>query len=171
MGGTWGWESPITSAGTRCIHRLEYKYSKLVMNAAAKESELPAPDTCAIMEGEDAEDDLVFATKKSLFGKIKSLTSKVRGAEPQSIPRPCRGCPVLRFPAMVLMPITAEDAGWVRLGAAEDIVRWQRDGAVMGAGVPIPVPPPQNVALGTCFCPCVPPAKHQTVPNTGVGFV
>uniref|UniRef100_A0A8B9ML90 KIAA1324 n=1 Tax=Accipiter nisus TaxID=211598 RepID=A0A8B9ML90_9AVES len=56
--------------------KLEYKYSKLVMNAAAKESELPAPDSCAIMEGEDAEDDLVFATKKSLFGKIKSLTSK-----------------------------------------------------------------------------------------------
>ncbi|CAM9832743.1 unnamed protein product [Bubo scandiacus] len=55
--------------------KLEYKYSKLVMNAAAKESELPAPDSCAIMEGEDAEDDLVFATKKSL-GKIKSLTSK-----------------------------------------------------------------------------------------------
>lgn len=61
------------------IPRLEYKYSKLVMNAAAKESELPAPDSCAIMEGEDAEDDLVFASKKSLFGKIKSLTSKVRG--------------------------------------------------------------------------------------------
>ncbi|KAM9520177.1 endosome/lysosome-associated apoptosis and autophagy regulator 1 isoform 2-T2 [Guaruba guarouba] len=56
--------------------KLEYKYSKLVMNAAAKESDLPAPDTCAIMEGEDAEDELVFATKKSLFGKIKSLTSK-----------------------------------------------------------------------------------------------
>ncbi|XP_075377906.1 endosome/lysosome-associated apoptosis and autophagy regulator 1 isoform X2 [Mycteria americana] len=56
--------------------KLEYKYSKLVMNAAAKESELPAPDSCAIMEGEDAEDDLVFASKKSLFGKIKSLTSK-----------------------------------------------------------------------------------------------
>lgn len=48
------------------------------MNAAAKESELPAPDSCAIMEGEDAEDDLLFATKRSLFGKIKSLTSKVR---------------------------------------------------------------------------------------------
>ncbi|XP_030321183.1 UPF0577 protein KIAA1324 homolog, partial [Calypte anna] len=56
--------------------RLEYKYSKLVMTAVAKDSELVAPDSCAIMEGEDAEDDLVFATKKSLFGKIKSLTSK-----------------------------------------------------------------------------------------------
>ncbi|XP_054032521.1 endosome/lysosome-associated apoptosis and autophagy regulator 1 [Dryobates pubescens] len=56
--------------------KLEYKYSKLVMNAAAKESELAAPDSCAIMEGEDAEDDLLFATKKSLFGKIKALTAK-----------------------------------------------------------------------------------------------
>ncbi|KAM8795825.1 endosome/lysosome-associated apoptosis and autophagy regulator 1 [Eudromia elegans] len=56
--------------------RLEYKYSKLVMSATAKESELPAPDSCAIMEGEDAEDDLVLASKKSLFGKIRSLASK-----------------------------------------------------------------------------------------------
>ncbi|KAM9255352.1 LOW QUALITY PROTEIN: endosome/lysosome-associated apoptosis and autophagy regulator 1 [Cariama cristata] len=54
---------------------LEYKYSKLVMNAAAKESELPAPDSCAIMEGEDAEDDLVLPPRNR-FGKIKSLTSK-----------------------------------------------------------------------------------------------
>uniref|UniRef100_A0A8B9TQA0 KIAA1324 n=1 Tax=Anas platyrhynchos TaxID=8839 RepID=A0A8B9TQA0_ANAPL len=56
--------------------KLEYKYSKLVMNAAAKESELPAPDSCAIMEGEDAEDELIFASKKSLLGKIKAFTSK-----------------------------------------------------------------------------------------------
>ncbi|NXX85185.1 K1324 protein, partial [Urocolius indicus] len=56
--------------------KLEYKYSRLVMNAAARDSELPAPDSCAIMEGEDAEDELLFATKKSIFGKIKSLTSK-----------------------------------------------------------------------------------------------
>ncbi|XP_064354132.1 endosome/lysosome-associated apoptosis and autophagy regulator 1 isoform X2 [Dromaius novaehollandiae] len=56
--------------------KLEYKYSKLVMNSTAKDSELPAPDSCAIMEGEDAEDDLVFASRKSLFGKIKSFTSK-----------------------------------------------------------------------------------------------
>lgn len=47
------------------------------MNAAAKESELPAPDSCAIMEGEDAEDELIFASKKSLLGKIKAFTSKV----------------------------------------------------------------------------------------------
>ncbi|XP_025891861.1 UPF0577 protein KIAA1324 homolog [Nothoprocta perdicaria] len=56
--------------------RLEYKYSKLVMSSTAKESELPAADSCAIMEGEDAEDDLLFTSKKSLFGKIKSFTSK-----------------------------------------------------------------------------------------------
>ncbi|XP_043932063.1 endosome/lysosome-associated apoptosis and autophagy regulator 1 [Protopterus annectens] len=56
--------------------KLEYKYSKLVINANMKESELPAADSCAIMEGEDAEDDLIFLSKKTLFGKIKSFTSK-----------------------------------------------------------------------------------------------
>ncbi|XP_074420638.1 endosome/lysosome-associated apoptosis and autophagy regulator 1 isoform X2 [Larus michahellis] len=56
--------------------KLEYKYSKLVMTAAAKESELAAPDSCAIMEGEDAEDELLFASKNSLLGKIKALASK-----------------------------------------------------------------------------------------------
>ncbi|XP_039179264.1 endosome/lysosome-associated apoptosis and autophagy regulator 1 isoform X1 [Crotalus tigris] len=57
--------------------KLEYKYSKLVMNASAKDGELPAADSCAIMEGEDAEDDLLFTSKNSLFGKIKAFTSKV----------------------------------------------------------------------------------------------
>ncbi|XP_020660952.3 endosome/lysosome-associated apoptosis and autophagy regulator 1 isoform X1 [Pogona vitticeps] len=56
--------------------KLEYKYSKLVMNASAKDNELPAADSCAIMEGEDAEDDLIFTSKNSLFGKIKAFTSK-----------------------------------------------------------------------------------------------
>uniref|UniRef100_A0A2K6EFG1 Endosome/lysosome-associated apoptosis and autophagy regulator 1 n=1 Tax=Propithecus coquereli TaxID=379532 RepID=A0A2K6EFG1_PROCO len=59
--------------------KLEYKYSKLVMNATLKDCDLPAADSCAIMEGEDVEDDLIFTSKKSLFGKIKSFTSKVRG--------------------------------------------------------------------------------------------
>ncbi|XP_026518847.1 UPF0577 protein KIAA1324 isoform X3 [Terrapene carolina triunguis] len=56
--------------------KLEYKYSKMVMNSTAKDSELPAADSCAIMEGEDVEDDLIFTSKKSLFGKIKSFTYK-----------------------------------------------------------------------------------------------
>nr|XP_020018651.1 UPF0577 protein KIAA1324 homolog isoform X2 [Castor canadensis] len=56
--------------------KLEYKYSKLVMNATLKDCDLPAADSCAIMEGEDAEDDLIFTSKKTLFGKIKSFTSK-----------------------------------------------------------------------------------------------
>ncbi|XP_062961448.1 endosome/lysosome-associated apoptosis and autophagy regulator 1 isoform X2 [Cynocephalus volans] len=56
--------------------KLEYKYSKLVMNATLKDCDLPAADSCAIMEGEDVEDDLIFASKRSLFGKIKSFTSK-----------------------------------------------------------------------------------------------
>ncbi|KAM9687417.1 endosome/lysosome-associated apoptosis and autophagy regulator 1 isoform 5-T5 [Trichechus inunguis] len=56
--------------------KLEYRYSKLVMNATLKDCDLPAADSCAIMEGEDVEDDLIFTSKKSLFGKIKSFTSK-----------------------------------------------------------------------------------------------
>ncbi|XP_014806816.1 PREDICTED: UPF0577 protein KIAA1324-like [Calidris pugnax] len=72
--------------------KLEYKYSKLVMNAAAKENELPAPDSCAIMEGEDAEDDLVFASKNSLFGKIKSLASKVRKGPGSPHPPGVKSC-------------------------------------------------------------------------------
>ncbi|XP_033008391.1 UPF0577 protein KIAA1324 homolog isoform X2 [Lacerta agilis] len=56
--------------------KLEYKYSKLVMNSSAKDSELPAADSCAIMEGEDAEDDLIFTSKNSLFGKIRAFTTK-----------------------------------------------------------------------------------------------
>lgn len=47
------------------------------MNANLKDYDLPAADSCAIMEGEDAEDELIFTSKKSLFGKIKSFTSKV----------------------------------------------------------------------------------------------
>lgn len=58
---------------------MEYKYSKLVLSAATKEGEVPAADSCAIMEGEDAEDELLFPAKKSLFGKIKSLATKVSG--------------------------------------------------------------------------------------------
>lgn len=47
------------------------------MNSSLKDCELPAADSCAIMEGEDGEDDLIFLTKKSIFGKIKSFTTKV----------------------------------------------------------------------------------------------
>ncbi|XP_061113380.1 endosome/lysosome-associated apoptosis and autophagy regulator 1 isoform X1 [Conger conger] len=54
--------------------KLEYKYSKLMMTAGEKECELPAADSCAIMEGEDAEDDLIYLTKKSIFGKIKGFS-------------------------------------------------------------------------------------------------
>ncbi|XP_039566820.1 endosome/lysosome-associated apoptosis and autophagy regulator 1 isoform X3 [Passer montanus] len=59
--------------------KLEYKYSKLVMDAAARETDATSPDSCAIMEGEDAEDELLFPTEMSLFGKLKALTAKVRG--------------------------------------------------------------------------------------------
>lgn len=58
--------------------RLEYKYSKLVMTTNSKECELPAADSCAILEGEDNEEDVVYSNKQSLLGKLKSLATKVR---------------------------------------------------------------------------------------------
>lgn len=48
------------------------------MTANSKECELPAPDSCAIMEGEDNDDDVVYSNKQSLLGKLKSLATKVR---------------------------------------------------------------------------------------------
>ncbi|KAM8977271.1 endosome/lysosome-associated apoptosis and autophagy regulator 1 [Pelodytes ibericus] len=55
---------------------LEYKYSRLMMNAPTKEGELPAADSCAIMEGEDAEDDMIFHNQRSLLKKFMSLSGK-----------------------------------------------------------------------------------------------
>lgn len=57
--------------------RLEYKYSRLMMSSGGKECELPTADSCAIMEGEDAEDDLMDLTHKSFFKKIKSFSREV----------------------------------------------------------------------------------------------
>uniref|UniRef100_A0A673NDJ8 UPF0577 protein KIAA1324-like n=1 Tax=Sinocyclocheilus rhinocerous TaxID=307959 RepID=A0A673NDJ8_9TELE len=62
--------------------KLQYKYSKLMMTAGDKECELPAADSCAIMEGEDAEDDLIYLSKKSFFTKIKSFSREVRRCVP-----------------------------------------------------------------------------------------
>uniref|UniRef100_A0A8C5PKK2 Endosome-lysosome associated apoptosis and autophagy regulator family member 2 n=1 Tax=Leptobrachium leishanense TaxID=445787 RepID=A0A8C5PKK2_9ANUR len=56
--------------------KLEYKYSKLIMTANSKECELPAPDSCAIMEGEDNDDEVVYSNKQSLLAKLKSLATK-----------------------------------------------------------------------------------------------
>ncbi|CAH2275655.1 UPF0577 KIAA1324-like homolog [Pelobates cultripes] len=65
--------------------KLEYKYSKLIMTANSKECELPAPDSCAIMEGEDNEDDVVYTSKQSLLGKLKSLATKEKGHNFESV--------------------------------------------------------------------------------------
>ncbi|CAM4580592.1 unnamed protein product [Leuciscus chuanchicus] len=60
--------------------KLEYKYSKLVMTAN-KECELPAADSCGIMEGEgeenEEEDQVVYANNTSLLAKLKAITTKV----------------------------------------------------------------------------------------------
>uniref|UniRef100_A0A8C5LY48 MRH domain-containing protein n=1 Tax=Leptobrachium leishanense TaxID=445787 RepID=A0A8C5LY48_9ANUR len=55
---------------------LEYKYTRLMMNAPLKDGDLPAADSCAIMEGEDAEEDMVFHNQRSLMRKIMSLSKK-----------------------------------------------------------------------------------------------
>uniref|UniRef100_A0A3B5M6M3 MRH domain-containing protein n=1 Tax=Xiphophorus couchianus TaxID=32473 RepID=A0A3B5M6M3_9TELE len=55
--------------------RLEYKYSRLVMSAN-KECELPAADSCALAEGEEAEDDVVYTQKPSLLGKLRAIANK-----------------------------------------------------------------------------------------------
>ncbi|OWK06462.1 KIAA1324L [Cervus elaphus hippelaphus] len=54
--------------------KLEYKYSKLVMTTNSKE--FPAADSCAIMEGEENEEEVVYSNKQSLLGKLKSLATK-----------------------------------------------------------------------------------------------
>ncbi|XP_036373388.1 endosome/lysosome-associated apoptosis and autophagy regulator family member 2-like [Megalops cyprinoides] len=72
--------------------KLEYKYSRLVMTAN-KECELPAADSCAIMEGEDNEDEVVYANKPSLLGKLKSIAAKGNGESCESVqlkPKPER---------------------------------------------------------------------------------
>lgn len=60
------------------LHRLEYKYSRLVMSAN-KDCELPAADSCALAEGEgeENEDDVVYSNTSSLLGKLKAIASKV----------------------------------------------------------------------------------------------
>uniref|UniRef100_A0A672JED9 MRH domain-containing protein n=1 Tax=Salarias fasciatus TaxID=181472 RepID=A0A672JED9_SALFA len=57
--------------------RLEYKYSKLMMSSGDTECKLPAADSCAIMEGEDAEDELMDLTRKSFFTKMKAFSREV----------------------------------------------------------------------------------------------
>ncbi len=52
--------------------RLEYKYSRLVMSAN-KECELPAADSCALAEGEEPDDDVVYTQKPSLLGKLRAI--------------------------------------------------------------------------------------------------
>jgi len=42
-----------------------------------KECELPAADSCALAEGEEPEDDLVYTKKPSLLGKLRAIANKV----------------------------------------------------------------------------------------------
>ncbi|XP_051508450.1 basal body-orientation factor 1 [Myxocyprinus asiaticus] len=55
-----------------------------MMTTRDKECELPAADSYAIMEGEDAEDDLIYLSKKSFFTKTKSYSREKTG--PSALP-------------------------------------------------------------------------------------
>ncbi|KAE8623689.1 hypothetical protein XENTR_v10005698 [Xenopus tropicalis] len=66
----------LTGYFWRKNQKLEYKYSRLMINAPSKDGELPAADSCAIMEGEDAEDDLIFNNHRSLLRKFMSFSGK-----------------------------------------------------------------------------------------------
>lgn len=48
-----------------------------MMNTPSKEGELPAADSCAIMEGEDAEDELLYSPRHSILRKFISFSEKV----------------------------------------------------------------------------------------------
>uniref|UniRef100_A0A3P8V249 Endosome-lysosome associated apoptosis and autophagy regulator family member 2b n=2 Tax=Cynoglossus semilaevis TaxID=244447 RepID=A0A3P8V249_CYNSE len=60
--------------------RLEYKYSRLVMSAN-KDCELPAADSCALAEGEEPDDDVVYAQKPTLLGKLRAIANKHEGGD------------------------------------------------------------------------------------------
>ncbi|CAL8323021.1 unnamed protein product [Lota lota] len=64
--------------------RLEYKYSRLVMSAN-RECELPAADSCALAEGEEPEDDVVYAQKTTLLGKLMAIANKQEGENSESV--------------------------------------------------------------------------------------
>uniref|UniRef100_A0AAX7VU70 MRH domain-containing protein n=1 Tax=Astatotilapia calliptera TaxID=8154 RepID=A0AAX7VU70_ASTCA len=64
--------------------RLEYKYSRLVMSAN-KECELPAADSCGLAEGEEPDDDVVYAQKPSLLGKLRAIANKEDGESSESV--------------------------------------------------------------------------------------
>ncbi|XP_075051686.1 endosome/lysosome-associated apoptosis and autophagy regulator 1 isoform X2 [Mixophyes fleayi] len=66
----------LTSYFWKKNRNLEYKYSRLMINAPSKDGELPAADSCAIMEGEDAEDELVYSNRRSILRKFMSLSGK-----------------------------------------------------------------------------------------------
>ena len=45
--------------------------------SANRECELPAADSCALTEGEEPEDDVVYAQKPTLLGKLRAIANKV----------------------------------------------------------------------------------------------
>lgn len=88
--------------------RLQYKYSKLMMSSGGKECELPTADSCAIMEGEDAEDDVMYLTKKSFFTKMKSFSREVSNPSIHTFIE--LG---IRQPFMLLFNVFSEDVRWI----------------------------------------------------------
>lgn len=86
-----------------------------MMSSGGKECELPTADSCAIMEGEDAEDDLMDLTKKPFFTKIKSFSREVSNC---SIHTDTHTYSVmLIFMLHVIINIFSEDVWWIWLGS------------------------------------------------------
>ncbi|XP_061644607.1 endosome/lysosome-associated apoptosis and autophagy regulator 1 [Phyllopteryx taeniolatus] len=76
--------------------KLEYKYSKLMMSSGGKECELPTAESCAIMEGEDTEDDLIHLTHKSFFNKMKAYSRERTSDGFDSVPLKSSSCHLQR---------------------------------------------------------------------------
>lgn len=85
-----------------------------MMSSGGKECELPTADSCAIMEGEDAEDDIMDLTKKSFFTKIKTFSREVSNPSIHTHTEP--GMRQL-FMLCVILNVFSEDIRWIWLGS------------------------------------------------------
>lgn len=88
------------------------------MNSSGKECDLPTADSCAIMEGEDAEDDVMYLTKKPFFSKIRAYSREVSNP---TIPRDLSSIQAKRT-SCVPINFSTEDIRWIRFCATQVIV-------------------------------------------------
>lgn len=92
------------------------------MSSGGKECELPAADSCAIMEGEDAEDDLLHLTHKSFLTKMKAYSREVSpSAVVVVVAAACRRVGDA-FASIFFLRFNLEDIRRIRFGAPEVVV-------------------------------------------------